>query len=119
MVEPAAARENDCPKSLSPIKDTVIMPWESETESRQKVVPPALAILFRVAIGPAADYYVPRFLRYEKAGKPRPGWHWPALLFPSVWAFYRRLWLPGLGTVSIGCHACPSAEYSITVAVLG
>ncbi len=60
-----------------------------------KVVPPALAVLFRVAVGPGADYYVPRFLRFEETGKAGPGWHWPAMLAPCVWAFYRKLWLTG------------------------
>lgn len=60
------------------------------------VVRPALAVMFRVAIGPAADRYVPRFLAYERAGRAGPGWNWPAFLAPPVWAFYRRLWPEGL-----------------------
>jgi hypothetical protein len=61
----------------------------------EKVVRPVLAVLFRVAIGPHADRYAPRFLAYERAGGPVPGWHWPSLLVPTLWAFYRRLWLSG------------------------
>jgi hypothetical protein len=61
-----------------------------------RVVRPALAVLYRLAVGPAADYYTPRFLRYERAGHALPGWHWPAFLVPSFWAFYRKLWLPGV-----------------------
>jgi hypothetical protein len=69
-----------------------MVPTTSET-----VVRPALTVLFRLAVGSsAADYYVPRFLAYERAGHARPGWHWPALLFPAMWAFYRRLWAAGL-----------------------
>jgi len=64
--------------------------------SSDTVVRPALTVLFRLAIGPGADYYVPRFVAYERAGHARPGWHWPALLFPPIWAFYRRLWGAGL-----------------------
>ena len=30
------------------------------------------------------------------AGRGAPGWHWPSFLLPSVWAFYRKLWLAGL-----------------------
>lgn len=97
MIKPNSAQEKYFIPAVSPIKDTVRMPWESATRSPEKVVPPALAVLFRVAIGPRADYYVPRFLRYEKAGKAFLGWNWPALLLPSVWAFYRKLWMPGLG----------------------
>jgi hypothetical protein len=60
------------------------------------VVRPALAVLFRIAIGPEADRYVPRFLAFERAGHASPGWHWPAFLAPPVWAFYRRLWSEGV-----------------------
>jgi hypothetical protein len=35
-------------------------------------------------------------LGYERAGRGAPGWHWPSFLIPSVWAFYRKLWLAGL-----------------------
>lgn len=60
------------------------------------VVRPALAVLFRIAIGPRADRYVPRFLAFERAGHALPGWHWPAFLAPPVWAFYRKLWSEGV-----------------------
>ena len=60
------------------------------------VVRPALAVLFRIAIGPKADRYVPRFLAFERAGHAFPGWHWPAFLVPPVWAFYRKLWSEGV-----------------------
>jgi hypothetical protein len=64
--------------------------------SAENVVRPVLAVLFRVAIGPKADRYTPRFLAFEKSGGPRAGWHWPSLIAPSLWAFYRRLWVSGL-----------------------
>ncbi len=76
--------------------DTVRMPWESTQMPDAKVVPPSLAVLFRVAVGPGADYYVPRFLRFERTGWAAPGWHWPAMLAPCVWAFYRKLWVTGI-----------------------
>ncbi|CAG0992281.1 hypothetical protein BURK1_02334 [Burkholderiales bacterium] len=60
------------------------------------VVRPALAVLFRIAVGPEADRYVPRFLDFERSGRARPGWHWPAFLAPPVWAFYRKLWPEGI-----------------------
>jgi hypothetical protein len=63
---------------------------------RDCVVRPALAVLYRIAIGPSADRYVQRFLAFERKGGGRPGWHWPSLLFPGVWAFYRKLWLLGI-----------------------
>jgi hypothetical protein len=62
----------------------------------ERVVRPALAVLYRLAVGPAADYYTPRFLNYERTGRGAPGWNWPAMLLQSIWAFYRRLWLPGI-----------------------
>ena len=43
--------------------DTVRMPWSPDGVSPDTVVRPALAVLYRMAIGPAADYYVPRLLR--------------------------------------------------------
>jgi hypothetical protein len=63
---------------------------------KEVVVRPALAILFRIAVGPSADRYVRRFLAFERRGGGRPGWHWPSLLFPGVWAFYRKMWITGL-----------------------
>ncbi|MFO1324023.1 MAG: pilin [Burkholderiales bacterium] len=75
---------------------TIRLPHDVPGPVPDKVVRPALAVLFRVAVGPSADRYVPRFLSYERAGRGRPGWHWPSLLLPGVWAFYRRLWGPGV-----------------------
>jgi hypothetical protein len=83
-------------RSVSLRHDTVELPGLVTGDLQERVVRPTLAVLFRLAIGPAADYYTPRFLRYEGAGHGAPGWHWPALLLPSVWAFYRKLWLPGI-----------------------
>ena len=37
-------------------------------DPRDKVIRPALFVLFRIAIGPSADYYGPRFLAFERAG---------------------------------------------------
>jgi hypothetical protein len=111
MIELTSAQRKYFIPSVAPIKDTVRMPWDSE-----KVVPPVLAVLFRVAVGPRADYYVPRFLRYEKAGRTFLGWHWPALFLPSVWAFYRKLWVPGLAfslLPLIGAAAFGSVESAL------
>lgn len=62
----------------------------------ERVVRPALTVLFRLAVGPGADYYSPRFLAFERAGRGMTGWHWPALFLPAIWAFYRRLWGAGV-----------------------
>ncbi len=66
--------------------------WDVDNE---RVVRPALAVLYRLALGPRADRYAPRFLAFE-SGRRGPGWHWPSLFFPAGWAFYRRLWLSGV-----------------------
>jgi hypothetical protein len=84
-----------------------------------KVIRPGLFVLFRLALGPSADFYGPRFLAFERAGKPRVGWHWPALIAPAVWAFYRRLWgvgvaftlLPLLGAVLLAVLAPWLGDY--------
>jgi Protein of unknown function (DUF2628)/Pilin (bacterial filament) len=65
-------------------------------EARRICVRPALAVLYRVAVGPSADFYAPRFLKFERAGRGVPGWNWPSFWMPSIWAFYRKLWLEGL-----------------------
>jgi len=85
---------DDAPASI--FLDTIQLPGESAADAREMFVRPALAVLFRVAVGPSADYYAPRFLRYERAGRAKPGWHWPSFLLPCVWAFYRKLWLAGI-----------------------
>jgi hypothetical protein len=79
-----------------PITETVRMPWASAAEFEERIVRPALAVLYRVAVGPRADYYCPRFMRYERAGHFLPSWHWPAFFVPAVWAFYRKLWVAGI-----------------------
>ena len=65
-------------------------------DPRDKVIRPTLFVLFRIATGPSADYYGPRFIAFERAGRARAGWHWPALFAPAVWAFYRKLWIAGV-----------------------
>ncbi len=83
----------DAPASI--FLDTIQLRGQSTADARRTGIRPALAVLFRLAVGPAADYYAPRFLSYERAGRGAPGWHWPSFLLPSVWAFYRKLWLAG------------------------
>jgi hypothetical protein len=82
--------------TLSAIGDTIRMPWSPAADGDERVVRPALAVLFRIAVGPAADYYAPRFLEFERAGRSIPGWNWPAFFAPAAWAFYRKLWFPGV-----------------------
>jgi hypothetical protein len=72
------------------------LPGGTEEEPEERIVRPSLAILFRMAVGPAADYYAPRFLEYERVGRSFPSWNWAAPWFPTVWAFYHKLWVAGL-----------------------
>lgn len=90
----AALPNAAAPDSL--LDATIRLPDHLVGGAPERVVRPALAVLFRIAVGPSADRYVRRFLAFERTGRGRPGWHWPSLLAPGVWAFYRRLWLPGL-----------------------
>ena len=87
----------------SPVRSDVVAPTTTADRTagppdnpRDKVIRPALFVLFRIAVGPSADYYGPRFLAFERAGHGLAGWHWPALFAPAVWAFYRKLWIVGV-----------------------
>ena len=92
----SSARKPVADEPASIFLDTIHFRGEFTADARQTGIRPALAVLFRVAVGPSADYYAPRFLSYERAGRGAPGWHWPSFLMPSVWAFYRKLWLAGV-----------------------
>jgi len=76
--------------------DTFRLPDNIVGDPSERRVRPTLAVLYRLAVGPAADYYAPRFLRFEQAGHSKPGFHWAAMIFPPVWAFYRKLWISGI-----------------------
>lgn len=76
-------------------RETVRLPGPADRDD-ERVVRPALMVLFRLAVGPAADYYAPRFHAFERAGRGSTAWHWPALFVPALWAFYRRLWGAGV-----------------------
>ena len=77
--------------------DSVHLPLVPGEPEDEQIVRPSLAILFRMAVGPDADYYGPRFLEYERTGKSFPSWNWAAFMAPGVWAIYRRLWAAGIG----------------------
>ena len=91
MIERPSASTSD----PLPILDSIVFPPFVREHQDERRVRPALAVLFRVAVGPRADYYVRRFVKYERTGKTAPSWHWPAFAFPTLWAFYRRLWVYG------------------------
>jgi hypothetical protein len=96
---PASNRAPDA--APAPGDDTVRLPWDAASERWDTVVRPVLAVLFRLALGPAADSYAPRFLRYERRGGAPLSWHWPAFLFGSAWAFYRKLWAAGIAFAAL------------------
>ena len=106
------------------------MPW-TPTGSEDIVVRPVLGILFNLALGAMAGAWVPRFLRYERAGHAAVRWHWPAFVFPAVWACYRRLWVHGrdhggapvrsggaLARIDPALHDSPAAWVLLAVAVI-
>ena len=76
--------------------DSIHLPLMEGEPDHEVIVRPSLAILFRMAVGPGADYYAPRFLEYERTGRSFPSWNWAPLVAPGVWAFYRRLWWAGI-----------------------
>ena len=76
--------------------DSVHLPLPPGEDEDERIVRPSLAILYRMAVGPDADYYGPRFLEYERTGRSFPSWNWAAFMAPGVWAIYRRLWSAGI-----------------------
>jgi len=76
--------------------DSIVFPADVRAQQDERRVRPALAVLFRIAVGPHADYYARRFVRYERSGRGGPSWNWTAFALPTVWAFYRKLWAYGV-----------------------
>src|SRR5580704_6936032 len=75
--------------------DSIVFPADVRAHQDERRVRPALAVLFRIAVGPNADYYARRFVNYERTGRSAPSWNWPAFALPTLWAFYRKLWVYG------------------------
>lgn len=70
--------------------------------------------LFEAAVGEAkADYYVPRFMAYEEAGKAGLSWNWPAFLVTFPWLLWRRMW----GTA--GLYFLAPLVFSILIGIIG
>jgi hypothetical protein len=53
---------------------------------------PSDETLWRAAIGPKADYYLPRFAKFQRDQRSFPSWNWAALFATFWWAIYRKLW---------------------------
>ena len=87
--------------ALSGTLDSIVFPWTVREGQDERRVRPALAVLFRIAVGPNADYYARRFVKYERTGRSAPSWHWPAFALPTIWAFYRKLWGYGVACASL------------------
>jgi hypothetical protein len=92
------------PGGFAPTLDSIVFPSFVREHQDERRVRPALAVLFRIAVGPHADYYARRFVKYERTGRSAPSWHWPAFALPTLWAFYRKLWLYG-----VACALLPLA----------
>jgi hypothetical protein len=82
--------------AITSFLDTVHLPTVPGEPDDERIVRPSLAIPFRLAVGPAADYYAPRFLEYERTGRSFPSWNWASPWAPAVWAFHHKLWGAGL-----------------------
>jgi Tfp pilus assembly major pilin PilA len=49
--------------------------------------------LYRAAVGPSqADFYVPKFLRFDAVDSSKVSWNWPALFVSFFWFLYRRMY---------------------------
>jgi hypothetical protein len=94
-VVPGSGLSDDCAAATGFLDTIQLQPLSGEPED-ERMVRPSLAILFRMAVGPGADHYAPRFLEFERIGHSLPSWNWASLWAPSVWAFYRKLWGAGV-----------------------
>jgi hypothetical protein len=94
-VIPGSTLSDDCAAATG-FLDTIHLQTLSGESDDERIVRPSLAILFRMAVGPGADHYAPRFLEFERIGHGLPGWNWVSLWAPSAWAFYRKLWVAGV-----------------------
>ena len=49
--------------------------------------------LYRAAVGPKkAEFYVPKFIRFDQPGASKLSWSWPAFFFSFYWFLYRRMY---------------------------
>jgi Tfp pilus assembly major pilin PilA len=49
--------------------------------------------LYRAAVGAKkADFYVPQFVRFDKANASKLSWNWPAFFVSFYWFLYRRMY---------------------------
>jgi Tfp pilus assembly major pilin PilA len=54
---------------------------------------PTMEDFYRAAVGAKrADYYVPKFLRFDQPGASKASWNWPAFFVALFWGLYRRMY---------------------------
>lgn len=47
---------------------------------------------YQAVIGSNQEYYLKKFLEFDREGKGRPSWHWPAFFVTFYWMLYRKMW---------------------------
>jgi len=53
---------------------------------------------YEAIVGPARTmYYLRRFVDFDRAGRTRPTWHWPAFFVAFFWLVYRKMWTYAAG----------------------
>jgi Tfp pilus assembly major pilin PilA len=70
---------------------------------------------YRAVVGSQkADYYVPKFLRFDQPGGSKASWHWPAFFVTFPWLIYRRMY----GYALTYFFAVPVALFIVAVALM-
>lgn len=68
---------------------------------------------YQAVIGSNQDYYLKKFLEFDREGQGRPSWHWPAFFVTFYWMLYRKMWrnavlyfiLPYVALIIVGIAA--------------
>jgi Tfp pilus assembly major pilin PilA len=72
--------------------------------------------LYRAAVGKKkADFYAPKFMRFDQVGDSKRSWNWPAFWVPFFWFLYRRMY----GSWAIYCLLIPFALAIIGAIAIG
>jgi hypothetical protein len=76
---------------------------------------------FRAFVGPNSDMYLPRFKIFSLFGRDKFAltWNWPALLFGSAWAFYRKMYLLGIVSFIMRCIPILGFIFALAMGVMG
>lgn len=106
---------------LAHLADSIVFPPDVRAAQHERRVRPALAVLFRIAVGPHGDYYARRFVEFERRGRAGPSWNWAAFWLQPLWAFYRKLWGYGiacallalLGALAFTAFEFPRGDYAL------